>query len=144
MKNVLVLQFLNITLTFLDAILLYYIIEFLGWETCRHHRCPTFYLIPNYYIYSGLIGAEPLWLTFVLLSVFFFNKLFRPEYERTTRQYWAFTAAVIASLLVGNLFRPMMLIIAAANFLYAIFSYGNDRASQRYSAKSGSLPPRLF
>ena len=69
------------------------------------------------------------------MSVFFFNKLFRPEYERTTRQYWAFTAAVIASLLVGNLFRPMMLIIAAANFLYAIFSYGNDRASQRYSAK---------
>ncbi|MCB8505145.1 phospholipid carrier-dependent glycosyltransferase [Enterococcus durans] len=135
MKNVLVLQFLNITLTFLDAILLYYIIEFWGGKRAGIIAALLFYLIPNYYIYSGLIGAEPLWLTFVLLSVFFFNKLFRPEYERTTRQYWAFTAAVIASLLVGNLFRPMMLIIAAANFLYAIFSYGNDRASQRYSAK---------
>ena len=122
-------------MTFLDAILLYYIIEFWGGKRAGIIAALLFYLIPNYYIYSGLIGAEPLWLTFVLLSVFFFNKLFRPEYERTTRQYWAFTAAVIASLLVGNLFRPMMLIIAAANFLYAIFSYGNDRASQRYSAK---------
>ncbi len=46
MKNVLVLQFLNITLTFLDAILLYYIIEFWGGKR-RHHRCPTFLLDPE-------------------------------------------------------------------------------------------------
>ncbi len=59
-------------------------------KTCRHHRCPLL-LDPELLLFTvDLIGAEPLWLTFVLLSVFFFNKLFRPEYERTTRQYWAF------------------------------------------------------
>ncbi|WP_057863649.1 hypothetical protein [Lentilactobacillus diolivorans] len=137
--HLVVLQLLNIAATFLDALLLYYVIKPFGGSRVGIAAALIFYLTPAFYIYSVLIGAEPLWLLAVLLSFKFFNDLLLPRLRIGRLRYLMTIVGITGFLYLAQLLRPIIMIIVIAMILYGLFSFGQSESAQAWSRKQRLL-----
>ncbi|BDZ30918.1 hypothetical protein RA086_07070 [Lactiplantibacillus sp. WILCCON 0030] len=102
-------QLINITCTLLDMLLLY-------WLVARWFSRPMgiaagliFYWIPAYWLYSTFLnGAEPAFLTFMLIAMLALTNLVRPLTTATPNDGWANLIIAILACFAANMLRPIM------------------------------------
>lgn len=91
-------QIINITLTFFDALLIYKLCASIINKQAGIFSALIFSLIPSYFLYSLLNGAEPMFMTFVLGMLVCFDTFMKRD-EFTPNIRW-FTSVVSLFILV--------------------------------------------
>lgn len=120
-ENLRMIEIFNVVLTLIDCLLIYLIISKVTSKSAGIFSSLVFLLIPSYYFYSLLGGAEPIYLTFCLLAIFFMVLLFS-EQEKDVSFKWLFFACGISfSLIAAFLFRPVAPVLAIALLLWTLF-----------------------
>ncbi|AKP66307.1 ArnT family glycosyltransferase [Companilactobacillus ginsenosidimutans] len=131
-------QLINIAFTFFDALLIYKLSASIINKQAGIFSALIFSLIPAYFMYSILNGAEPMFLTFVLgLLVSFDTFMKRDEY--TTNQRWLTnTLTMFILAILAYMVRPTIAIWLVAGLLFLLFRRDTRRVSptlrlKRYS-----------
>ncbi|RRK10829.1 hypothetical protein D1831_05200 [Lactiplantibacillus garii] len=119
--NFFISQFINISCTFLDMLLLYWLVA--RWLSRRMGVLASliFYCIPAYWLYSTLLnGAEPLFLTCVLLTMFALTRVVVPLPTATTNDQWLNLVLAWVATVVANMVRPVMTIWLIALVIFTL------------------------
>lgn len=116
----LTIQFFNILLTLVTAILIYYLGRQIGNHFIGVLASLIFYLIPPYYIYSILLGAEPLWLFLLVTAMLCFNRWRLGHWSLSNVYYWEWLMLTAIFLILAQLIRPIVTIWALAFFAFML------------------------
>lgn len=119
--NFFVSQFINISCTFLDMLLLYWLVA--RWLSRRMGVLASliFYCIPAYWLYSTLLnGAEPLFVTCVLLTMFALTRVVLPLPTATANDQWLNLALAWVATVVANMVRPIMTVWLIALAIFTV------------------------
>ena len=114
-------QIINITLTFFDALLIYKLCASIINKQAGIFSALIFSLIPSYFLYSLLNGAEPMFMTFVLgMLVCFDTFMKRAEFTPNIRWFTSVVSLFILAVL-AYMVRPTIAIWLVAGLLFLIF-----------------------
>ncbi|KRO28255.1 integral membrane protein [Lactiplantibacillus fabifermentans DSM 21115] len=117
--NFFISQLTNVLCTLLDMWLIYW----LGarWLSRQMGLIASliFYCIPAYWLYSTLLnGAEPLFVTFVLLTLLALTKALQPAITAAPNDPWLNLCLALIATLAANMLRPIMTVWLIAVLLF--------------------------
>lgn len=134
-------QLINIVCTLLDLFLIYWLVARWLSRPLGIAAALSFNWIPAYWLYSSLLnGAEPIFLTCLLIAMLALTNMVQPLPTATPNDHWVnFTIALLASF-VANMVRPIMIIwLIALVFLgIGVWLHGRGPLPRR-SVKGFSL-----
>lgn len=104
-------QLINITCSLLDMFLLYWLVARWLSRSLGIVAALIFYWIPAFWLYGSLLnGAEPAFLTFLLIAMLALTNMVQPLVTATPRDHWVnFSIALLASF-AANMVRPIVAI----------------------------------
>ncbi|KRO08565.1 integral membrane protein [Lactiplantibacillus xiangfangensis] len=120
-NNFFVSQLINISCTFIDMLLIYWLVS--RWLSRRLGIVASliFYCIPAYWIYSTLLnGAEPFFVTCVLITMLTLTKAFAPLPTATTNDQWINLIFAWVATVAANMVRPIMAVWLIALVIFTI------------------------
>ncbi|MCH4149298.1 glycosyltransferase family 39 protein [Companilactobacillus sp.] len=119
--NFITSQILNIVITFFDGLLFYKLCASIINKQAGIFSALIFSLIPSYFLYSILNGAEPMFLTFALGLLITFNTFFsRTENSSNLRWFTSVLSMTVLSIL-AYMVRPTITIWLVAGLLFLMF-----------------------
>jgi len=119
--NFVVSQIINVLMTWLDMWLLVMIVSRWLPRWVAISSALIFAAIPAYWLYSTLLnGAEPLFLTAVLVSISAFFKAIKPSDTMTKADVWFQLGIAWVGLVVANMIRPIMSVLIIALIILGI------------------------
>lgn len=119
--NYLTAQVFNIILTLFDAILVYKLNKRIFNQSAGVFAAITFSLIPAYFLYTVLNGAEPLFLTAVLGMMLAFDTFVHLDDDSSIAQLTSSYRNLFLLSMIAYLIRPTVGIWLIAALLYLIF-----------------------
>lgn len=119
--NYLTAQVFNIILTLFDAILIYKLNKRIFNQSAGVFAAITFSLIPAYFLYTVLNGAEPLFLTAVLGMMLAFDAFVHLDDDSSIAQWTSSYRNLFLLSMIAYLIRPTVGIWLIAALLYLIF-----------------------
>lgn len=119
--NYLTAQVFNIILTLFDAILIYKLNKRIFNQSAGVFAAITFSLIPAYFLYTVLNGAEPLFLTAVLGMMLAFDTFVHLDDDSSIAQWTSSYRNLFLLSMIAYLIRPTVGIWLIAALLYLIF-----------------------
>lgn len=125
----LTIQLFNLVITLITAVLFYYLGRQIGHHFIGVLAALVFYLMPNYYIYSVLLGAEPLWLLCLTIAMLCFNRWRLGHWSMTNGYYWSWLSLTIIFLTFAQLIRPIVLIWALAFVIFTVFTIHDNHVA---------------
>lgn len=104
-------QLINIGCTLLDLFLLYWLVSRWLTRALGIAAALIFYWLPAYWLYSSLLnGAEPIFLTCILIAMLALTNLVKPLETASPSERWLNLGLAIVASFVANMVRPIMLV----------------------------------
>ena len=119
--NFITSQILNIAITFFDALLIYKLSASLINRQAGIFSALIFSVIPSYFLYSILNGAEPMFLTFVLGLLNSFDTFLRRDDATSNKRWFTNVLTMLVLAILAYMVRPTIAIWLVAGLLYIIF-----------------------
>lgn len=123
-------QLINIACTLLDLFLIYWLVARWLSRPLGIAAALSFYWIPAYWLYGSLLnGAEPIFLTFLLIAMLALTNMVQPLATATPNDQWVYFAIALLASFAANMVRPIMVVwlIALVLLEFGIWLYGNAR-----------------
>lgn len=117
-----VVQWFNIGISILSAILIMNIVCYFFNRQTGMFAALTFFFLPTWYIYTTLLGAEPVWLFALLLSMSLINRLVTYQ-SLKDRHFWMDAGWIVVALYFAQNIRPLSMVIVIAYGLFVWFKF---------------------
>lgn len=118
-----VAQVTNIVLSFFDALLIYTLAKrFFSNRTLAIFAALTFALLPAYFLYGFLNGAEPIFITLIMIMMVLFDHFLKLTGEATRTRWATTTVGLLIASILAYMLRPTASIWVVASLLLLIFA----------------------
>ncbi|MGF2384978.1 hypothetical protein [Lentilactobacillus otakiensis] len=117
-----VVQWFNIGISVLSAILILNIVSYFFNRQTGMFAALTFFFLPTWYIYTTLLGAEPVWLFALLMSMSLLNRLVTYR-SLKDRHFWLDAGWIVVALYFAQNIRPLSMVIVIAYGLFVWFKF---------------------
>lgn len=117
-----IVQWFNVVISVLTAILLVSVVSHFFSRQIGVFASLAFFFLPTWYVYTTLIGAEPVWLFSLLLSMHWTNQLVTYHSLRDWH-LWLCIACILGALYFAQNIRPLSMIITIAYGLFVWFKF---------------------
>jgi hypothetical protein len=134
-----VVQVFNVACSALTAFLILSVVSYFFNRRAGMFAALVFFFLPTWYLYTTLIGAEPVWLLALFLSMHFVIRLLAYRSLKDP-QLWVSVALIIGSLYFAQCIRPlsMVFVIGYVCFVWFRLKEENDKP-----ARSSFWVPRI-
>lgn len=131
-------QIINIVITFFDGLLIYKLCASIINKQAGIFSALIFSLIPAYFLYGILNGAEPMFITFVLGLLVTFDTFMKRTEKSSNRRWFVSVLSMTILSILAYMVRPTIAIWLVAGLLFLVFRQDTEPISptlrlKRYS-----------
>lgn len=125
-------QILNIAITMFDGLLIYKLSASMINKQAGIFSALIFSLIPSYFMYSLINGAEPMYITFLLGICISFDTFLKRDAHDTNAKWVASFLSLAVLVILAYMVRPTIGIWVVAGFIYIIFMRTNEQYTNKF------------